>query len=100
MQETLTIKPSPMVIVKLHLPWAFRCESLTPACLADVAAPILKLHVLKWQGSMCSFFKTLLRAALNDYRVSDLLLGSKNSGPGVPPHVARYCTNAWTGQTL
>jgi len=98
MQETLTIEPNPMVIVKLHLPWAFRCESLTLACLADVAVLILKLCVLKWQRSMCSSFKALLRAVLNDHHVSDLLLGSKNSGPGVPPCFSVICISVKDAQ--
>ena len=41
-----------------------------------------------------------MRAELNDALVSDWLLGSRNSGPGVPPHTTRYWTNASTGQTV
>ena len=41
-----------------------------------------------------------MRADLNDAPVSDWLLGNRNSGPGVPPCIARYWTNASTGQTV
>ena len=47
---------------------------------------------------MCSSFKALLRAELNDALVNALLLGHTNSGPGVPPRLTRYCTKeriAW-----
>ena len=29
--------------------------------------------------------------------VNDWLLGTKSSSPGMPPHIARYWTNAFTG---
>jgi len=31
--------------------------------------------------------------------VSDLLLANKKSGPGGPPHLARYCIKECTGHT-
>ena len=40
-----------------------------------------------------------MRADLNDAPVSDWLLGSRNSNPGVPPCTARYWNIASTGQT-
>ena len=61
---------------------------MMPACFADVAALILKLCVLNRKGSKWSSFKFLSRAALNDARVSDLLLENKKSGPGIPPRIA------------
>ena len=39
-----------------------------------------------------------MRANLNNAPVSDWLLGYTNSGPGVQPCIARYWTNASTGQ--
>ena len=41
----------------LHLPKAFMCESLMPACLADMAASIMKLWVLKLWGCILRFMK-------------------------------------------
>ena len=40
-----------------------------------------------------------MSADLNDALVSHWLLGNRNSGPGLPPCIARYWTNASTGQT-
>ena len=108
MQESFTTLPGPLVrgghsLGRHHFSICrvpFKCESLIPARFAEVAAPILKLCVLNWRWSMCKSWKTYLRAEPNDALVSDQLLGNKNSGPGVPHWIARYCTKASTGQTM
>ena len=70
-----------------------------PACLADVAAPILKLWVLKQLGFKFSSLRAFLRAVLNIDPVSALRLVRIKSGPGLLPLFFRYCSNACTGQT-
>ena len=64
----------------LHLPKAFMRESLMPACLADMAAPIMKLWVLKLWGYVLRFWNIALSASLNVGLVRDQLVGSIKIG--------------------
>ena len=73
------------------------CESLMPACLADMAAPIMKLWVLKLWGYILRFLNIALSASLNVALVRDQLVGSIKNGPGLLPRLSRLRISAFTG---
>jgi hypothetical protein len=73
-------------------------ESFNPALAATVAAPMWKLWPLKWESSMPTALKASRSARTKCVLDSVALSWNIKSGPGTGGRMARYPSNAATGQ--
>ena len=68
-------------------------------CFAEVAAPILKLCVLKLCGNKPMSARMAVKAEQKCCCVRGILCSVRNRAPGCGPLTARYAKRALTGQT-